>query len=290
MDVSELINTFDQLMQQNSTLIQALKSANQYHPARCWVPLTAQEEMAGITPINKACQYFQDYWYQDGQDGRETRSCFGLLACDEATLELAKKVNHSKDALKALANQLQKANISHWLEVKGTLNTKYASIRESLQNSGLARLHLKQTWRHIPVIERTPVRAGFNWYSSGRSIQKITVKEAQDALLKLDTSSDHVQVQLDLLNRLSSHTPLAKVQNLAPTMRANLFFEDDKTPNRKAMNVSLPILFLAGQDGSFPAHNTPEIEAPAGRKRAIRSDRKIEDDAFLPSIRVHRYC
>ena len=72
-------------------------------------------------------------------------------------------------------------------------------------------------------------------------------------------------------------------------MRANLFYDDGESPLRQAMNISLPILFKAHNKKTLPQHNEPEIEAPTERQRAVRSDRKIEDTPFLPSIRVHRY-
>jgi hypothetical protein len=72
-------------------------------------------------------------------------------------------------------------------------------------------------------------------------------------------------------------------------MRSNVFFDDNQTPTRIAMNVSLPILFKAADNGLLPQHNEPELSAPIERKRKVRSDRVIEDHPFLPSIRVHRY-
>jgi hypothetical protein len=72
-------------------------------------------------------------------------------------------------------------------------------------------------------------------------------------------------------------------------MRANIFYDDNALPNRQAMNISLPILFKADDKNKLPPHNEPELCAPTTRQRAVRSDRRIEDDPFLPSIRVHRY-
>ena len=285
MSISNLIDHFDSLVSQTGSLCDSLRETN-FH---VWVPLSESESSAGITPINKACRGFQDFWYQDGQDGRETRSSFGLIPATQQQLDLAHSINEEKERFKHRIKSLQKSNKEDWLTLRKQLGQAHPTLRESLKYSGLSRLHIKQTWRHIPVIDRTPVRAGFNWYQSGRSIQKYTVKQAQDALLNLDTTSDHIQTQLSLLNNLSANTPLAKVQNLAPTMRSNIFFDDNELPNRIAMNVSLPVLFKADDKGGMPPHNDPELSAPNERKRKVRSDRVIEDHPFLPSIRVHRY-
>jgi hypothetical protein len=285
MSISSLITHFDALVNQTNHLCASLRK-NQLN---LWIPLTELELSQGLSPINKACHSFQDFWYQDGQDGRETRSCFGLIPATDQQLALAIKINEEKERFKNRIKALQQADKPLWLKLKGQLATAHPSLRESLRYSGLSRLHIRQTWRHIPVINRTPIRAGFNWYQSGRSIQKMSVKQAQDALLNLDTSSDHIQTQLSLLNNLSENTPLAKVQNLAPSMRANIFFDDNQTPSRQAMNVSLPILFKASDNSRLPPHNEPDLIAPTQRQRKVRSDRVIEDQPFLPSIRVHRY-
>lgn len=285
MYTSELVTLFDQLIEYSHKLSSRIQSNQQ----TLWVPLTADEELVGLEPSRKAGEVFEDYWYQNGQDGRETRSSFGLVAADDEMIELAKAINNIKDQLKEKVNELKKADKDQWLEVKSEINKRNGQLRESLHFAGLARLHLKQAWRHIPIIERTPVRIGFNWYNSGRSIQKISVEQAEKALHKMDTDSTYIKTQLSQLGMLPPSTPLAKVQNLAPVMRANIFFDDNELPDRLAMNVSLPVLFKAGPEGKLPEHNTPPMDPPQGRQRAVRSDRRIEDEPFLPSIRVHRY-
>jgi hypothetical protein len=286
MNISQLIEAFNSMVFNTQELCSSLKTQDN----RIWVPLSEDDHSLGLTALQKAQQHYQDFWYVNGQDGRETRSCFGLISASDEQIETAKTINQQKDELKALFGQLQKHDKKEWLELKGQLGKQRQTLRHNLKLSGLNRLHLKQTWRHIPITQRTPCRVGFNWYSSGRSIQKVSVQQAFDALNQLDVSSKHVQTQLSMLSKLSNNTPLAKVQNLAPTMRANLFYKDDVLPARHAFNISLPILFKAGPEGSFPEHNEPELNAPIERKRAIRSDRKIEDNAFLPSLRIHRYC
>lgn len=285
MNTPDLIQTFDNLVETTAMLCRSIRREQQ----GIWVPLTQTEQLNATTELDKACNILRDFWYQDGQDGRETRSCFGFIAVPQATLDLANNVNKLKDTLKHQTQVMQKQNKQHWLELKGQLARRHPSVQAQLHFSGLSRLHLKQTWRTITVINRTPVRIGFNWYHSGRSIQKVSVQQAYDALSRLDTTSSHIQTQLSAVAKLSVNTPLAKVQNLAPTMRANLFYDDGETPLRQAMNISLPILFKSHKDGTLPQHNEPEIEAPTQRQRAVRSDRKIEDSPFLPSIRVHRY-
>jgi len=285
MSSTVLTSIFDQLVSQTEHLIDQIKATQQGY----WLPITPEFPANDSKSLNLACRLMQSFWYEDGQDGRETKSCFGFIALPEATLKLAESINQTKDTFKLEVQQFQKQNKQDWLNLKGELARRHPSLQEQLHFSGLSRLHLKQTWRSLPVIPRSPSRIGFNWYQSGRSIQKMTTQQAYDALAKLDTDSPHIKLQLDALGKLPNNTKLAKVQNLAPTMRANIFFEDGESPSRQAMNISLPILIKANNEGILPKHNSPEIEAPKTRMRAVRSDRKIEDEPFLPSIRVHKY-
>ena len=52
--------------------------------------------------------------------------------------------------------------------------------------------------------------------------------------------------------------------------------------------IALP-LFVPSPDGRLPDHNLPPSHPPATRTRARRRDERLEDTAFLPSLRVYRY-
>ncbi|GAA6133554.1 hypothetical protein NBRC116188_03430 [Oceaniserpentilla sp. 4NH20-0058] len=285
MDSLELTQIFDKLVVDTQALTSDIKS----YQRGFWLPAVDQVNPKDDSNLTSACSVLQDFWYKDGQDGRETRSCFGFIALPEHVLQHAKDINTLKESFKECVQKFQKHNKESWVSLKGELARRHPSVQQQLHFSGLSRLHLKQTWRTIPIIERAPSRIGFNWYQSGRSITKITVQQAYDSLSRLNTDSKHIQVQLAALVKLPSNTPLAKVQNLAPTMRANLFYEDGHHPLRQAMNISLPILIKCSKNETLPVHNSPDTVPPTNRARAVRSDRKIEDTPFLPSIRVHRY-
>jgi len=283
MNTTDLIDEFDQIVLLSKDLSASLILLQR----PCWVPIAENESFD--QELHKAARYYQDYWYQGDQDGRETRSCFGLISGTQEQVILARAINGHKARFKKLVGDLKKQDSSGWLDLKGQLNKRHADIHEQLHFSGQSRLHLKQTWRTLPVLDRRPHRVGMNWYTSGRSINKITVEQAQAALEQMDTGAPHIVTQLAQLGNLPANTPLARVQNQAPTMRANFMFDDSVEPQRLAMNVSLPVLFLDEEDKGLPVHNVPEFEAPEIRKRAVRSDRKIEDEPFLPSIRTHLY-
>jgi hypothetical protein len=191
-----------------------------------------------------------------------------------------------KDNLRKTIQSLKDADSVGWRETQGRLAKRYAMLNERLAREGLNRLHLKQVYRHIPLVVNRPEKVGFSWYTSGRSIKKITKKEAYDLLCRLNTDATHIKIQLERLATLKDSEPLARVQNQAPVLRANLVYTDKK---RKSMNVSLPLMFPSEGKRELPEFNVPMSTPPTSRSRLVRSDNKLEDEPFLPSIRVHRY-
>lgn len=289
----DLVSHFDALalgLAEFTTLLQ------QQQP-QCWVALNEDEQALHHLPLEhlkKACNYYQDIWYKDQQDGRETRSCYGLVMANEEVVELAKKINQAKDDFKTLVQRVQKNDKDLWLSQKAQLNSRHHNLRNQLFHTGLGRIHLKQLYRHIPIVAQRPEKIGFTWYSNGRSIKKLSINQAQDKLLAMGEEKSHIQQQLQKLNTLPEHETLAQIQTQVPVVRANLVFKllSDKGHTktlRKAMNVSLPLLVAEEGNPALPSFNQIEEQPPLQRTRVARSDFKICEDVFLPSLRVHRY-
>lgn len=283
MDIQQIVSDYENLLSASQTLLQYCR---QYNPTSQLLAL--HNPMAEhLNQAQLLDAVFQDYWYQDGQDGRETRSYIGVIMANDALIAHAHTLNTTKDAFKHSSTLLQKQQPDSWRDIKTQLNMRYANLRESLYFTGLARLHLKQCWRTLSIIEYPAQRIAFNWYKSGRSIQKISAEEAYKQLLRLDTSSPHIQIQLETVAKLPPSTALAKVQNQAPVMRANVLGTHAGATLREAMNCSLPLIIRGSE---LPEISWPETEPPEQRSRAKRSDNKLEETPFLPSIRVHKYC
>lgn len=283
--LAELEAAFDRLIQCTESLLETHRQA----PGAIWIcgapgQATPEEGQAWLR------QALLDFWYQEGQDGRATRSYVGMVATDEALLARVSEVNAAKAALGAQIARIREESPSLVPEIKAVLPFRHPALQEHLEGLGLARLHLKQCWRALPLAEAPVARLRLAWYSSGRSIKRLSVREAEQKLLKLDSEAPHVRIQLRRLAGIPDSEPLAQVQRQAPLMRANLFFreplEDGRT--RRAMNVALP-LFLPSPEGRLPDHNQPPPSPPESRTRARRRDERLEDEPFLPSLRVYRY-
>ena len=281
--ISDLIASFDLMMQR----LQALRTAVLASPLPLWLPLTPMESSMGLSARDVLADLLTDVWYRDGQDGRETRSRHGVVMIDDEMQTLIIAANEARDSFRdqvqALQKELDKTEFSEQIE---QLGERHVSVRESLHFSGLSRVHLKQCYRHIPLLEHVPLRVGFSWYAHGRSIKRISKSDAQDKLLAFGEDKTHIQIQLAKLAALGSSDQLAQVQTLAPVVRANIVYADSAPRARQAMNVPLPLM-IPGT--TLPEFNQIALEPPAERTRQRRGDQKVSDEPWLPSIRVHLY-
>jgi len=284
----ELVSAYDALAKSLDSFCSELQTQN---PA-CWVAMDEGED--GIPHLTKAISYYRDIWYKGDQDGRETRSCYGLVLANQKLIELAQQTNQLKDEFKTHVQSIQKRDKDYWLALKAQLNKRHQNLREKLYFNGLARLHLKQAYRHIPILEQWPDKIGFTWYSNGRSIKKLSVEQAEKKLLAMGEDKAHIQAQLQKLYTLPEHEVLAQIQTQVPLVRANLVYKNlnDKgvsETTRKAMNVALPLLIPADKFPFLPEFNQISSTPPEERTRLPRNDFKIENDVFLPSLRTYRY-
>lgn len=242
-------------------------------------------------------QALQDIWYLTGQDGRYTRTYIGIVAVSAPLMQAAVQVNHSKLALKQALDAIKKAYPQAWSSIKANLHQQVAAslkhqrpfaLQGALASQGLSALHLKQSWRQLPLLDTPVEQVRFSWYSSGRSIKRLSVAQAHALLMAMNPEDPLVARQLKALAQLPSTTPLAQVQAQAPLMRANVFYQQalDDGRTRRALNVALP-LFI--QMTHLPEHNQPSLNAPEARTRKQRADNQLADEVFLPSLRAYLY-
>jgi hypothetical protein len=282
--LAELEAAFDTIINRIEALVQCFREQNRERGVGAWALHHTTPDADWLRAA------LLDFWYQDGQDGRATRSYIGLIAADQQILEHVEKVNEAKDDFAGILAKIREHAADLIPEIKAVLPFRHPALHAHLTGQGLARLHLKQCWRAIPVANAPLSRVRLAWYSSGRSIKKLSVRDAEKKLLALDTESPHIRIQLKHLAGIPDSEPLAQVQKQAPLMRANLFFTEPLADGRerRAMNVALP-LFIPSTDGLLPDHNQPQPTPQERRTRAKRSDERLEDTPFLPSLRIYRY-
>jgi hypothetical protein len=274
---AELFSHFERLRNAIFTFSRSIEQQNQSYWLADW-NITSK-----VTSIEEC---LLDLWYHEDQDGRETRIYPGLIGLSREQITFANEINLLKDQFRLLVQNIKEHDNNNWREIQGKLALRYRVLNDSLAREGLNRLHLKQVFRHIPLVLTRPEKVGFSWYTSGRSIKKISKKESYDLLCKLNTESAHIRIQIERLSSIQDSEPLARVQKQAPVLRANIVNSDK---SRRSLNVSLPLMYPNEGRNQLPDFNVPIKTPPNERQRLVRSDNKIEDEAFLPSIRVHRY-
>lgn len=253
-----------------------------------WVSRTEAELAENLDMRFKAIQLYRALWYEDSQDGRETWTCPGIVGASPATLAAAYACNFAKDEFKAAVLALKvlgRAEIGGAME---DLHQRWQTVVRAMRRMGAARLNLKQAYRHIPLLERRPLKIGFTWSKQGRVIQRISVAAARH-LLEQRVETPQIRLELQRLAEIASEEPLARVRRVCPHLRANIVFTDEHADvSRRLMQTPLPVLVPL-----LPEERLPEFVAvlqdPPVSVRLRRADVQIEDEPFLASIRVYRY-
>lgn len=254
-----------------------------------WVPRTEMELMENQNMRFKAIQVYRALWYEESQDGRETLTCPGIVGASLETLASARACNIAKDEFKAAVLALKSLGREKMNGAMIDLHRRWETVATAMRRLGAARLNLKQAYRHIPLLNRCPLKIGFTWSKQGRVIQRTSVAEAR-RLLEQRVETPQVQLDLRRLTEISSDEPLARVRGVCPHLRANIVFAEleQADVSRRLMQAPLPILVPLQRGERLPEFVAVTPEPPLN-PRLRRADVRIEDEPFLPSIRVYRY-
>lgn len=253
-----------------------------------WVSRSDAEIQDGVDMRRKAVLLYRALWYEHSQDGRETLTCPGIVGASLATLTVAQVCNAAKDAFKQAVLALKGLDRTDVVAVMADLHRRQETVALALQRMGASRMNLKQAYRHVPLLERRPLKIGFTWSKQGRVIQRTSVAVARQ-LLERRVETPQVRLELQRLAEIGEDEMLARVRSVCPHLRANIVFAGVAGGvHRRLMQVPLPVLVPLR-----PGENLPEFVAvppdPPVAPRLRRADVRIEDQSFLPSIRVHRY-
>jgi hypothetical protein len=170
------------------------------------------------------------------------------------------------------------------------LHRRWESVAMAMRRMGAARLNLKQAYRHIPVLDRRPIKIGFTWSKHGRVIQRTSVAAAR-RLLEQRVETSQTRLELQRLAEIREIEVLARVRSVCPHLRANLVFSTENgSPAvcRRLMQAPLPILVPLRSGERLPEFVAVSPDPPT-TPRLRRADIRIEDEPFLPSVRIHRY-
>lgn len=207
-----------------------------------------------------------------------TWACPGAVACTQSTIELVDQVNQAKDHLKQQSQAYKKLFTNH---------QPSQTPRDILEANGYGHLKMKQVYRHIRYIPYQPDRIAW-CQGKAYSNVRITQKQARQALIEVG-KGDNIDVQLAKLSMLEPHDKLVKQRQIKPCWVANITnHQAPKDQKYAKIPTSLPLFYVFDNDRDYP----PEVclsQKSHRDKTSTRSDKRIEDEPFLPSISVYRY-
>ncbi|MDO6513277.1 DNA replication terminus site-binding protein [Neptuniibacter sp. 2_MG-2023] len=280
-ETETLVRDFDHLNQCLKQFRTLLLQYNDKNKTQHWILSNHQSSVS----LLDVADTLTNIWHLHKGDGRKTDNLYGLIGVPLELIPVIHQLNQTKtnfqNSVKIFRDQVG--------DPLSVLKKRSEQLNIELKNQGLARLHLKQCYRLFPVLDSTPAKVAFSWYTSGRSIKKVSVATAEKKLLKMDTSQLHIQLQLEALAKIPQTESLAQLQPQVPLMRANILWKDNEQLLRKARNAPLPIFFPLDDKENFPEYNVPSLTPPETRKRQQRSDLIIDPEPYLPSLRIHRY-
>lgn len=262
----DLLNAFENLKQSLCHLCDAIRAEPELIS---WCHPSSLLDVATTNAREQTCAVLSQLHYLDHQAPREILICPGFIGASPSTLKLAMQVNECKEVFKSCVLTLKK------------------EVKISLKQLGLQRIHLKQCYRKIPLLEQVPHKITWTWAHT-KSIKKISIKQAQDLLLKKGQDVG-IEIQLQKLNQLREHEHLAIIQELAPHLRANLVFKRHGEVIRKMIKGPIPIFFPSDKTTTYPDFKPPSEKQLKSEARSKRNDVKIESEVYLPAIRAHRY-
>ena len=280
-----LLTSFEALIAQIDALCIAVRQDNTL-PA--WVSRAETELMENLDMRSKAIQLYRALWYEDSQDGRETLTCPGIVGASPTTLAVAHACNAAKDEFKSAVLALKALSRTEIRGLMDDLHRRWDIVAIAMRRMNAARLNLKQAYRHVPLLERRPLKIGFTWSKQGRVIQRTSVAAAR-RLLEQRAETPQIQLELQRLEEISKNEPLARVRRVCPHLRANIVFpEVGREVSRRLMQAPLPILVPLCYGEQLPEFVAVTPDPPANL-RLRRADVRIEDEPFLPSVRLYRY-
>lgn len=268
---SEIKECIESIIDKTDSLICFLKSSDSTF-------ILTPDSNLGLDYISRA---MKDLWYEEHTDGRLTNTYTAVVLCDQESINLVNEVNDLKT--KFISFKQQSDNIDRKIFkvlIEDLLVSK--DFRKRLALLGYSRLNINHLRRKIPVFQDCEIKAiRYSHYSKGRSLKKVEPKQALKMLLDLNKSQpEHIKTQISLLGNHPHSVELYVVRNIAPIVKANIFFN----VGMKTVCPPLPIFIESSCFNSADVNFFPRV----GIKRKVRSDRVIEDTPFLPSINVHR--
>jgi hypothetical protein len=205
----------------------------------------------------------------------ETFVCPGVMGATVKTFALIDKLNKSKDDFKQ--------TVLKYKDICKRNTTR--PVREILAIAGYGGVKLMQVYRHITYVDFHPRRIAWS-KSKNATYNRISITAARKMLLKAGQGK-HIDIQLSKLGLLKPHQKLVIFRQTRDYWGVNIATFKNQyghSKNYRLRDESLPLFYLHDKKLSEP------IVCYSNKiKSNIRSDKKVEKNVFLKSIKAYRY-
>lgn len=261
-----------------SSSLSVLANAMDEEPA--WPSHVARHEhgsrpiaMAGRAAVRLAATAYRHLDFDDDQDERRVVRFVGAVTVHSPVIRQAETVNEQKASLMDA--------IGAYRRLASKRERDSHQVRELLIRLGYARLNLVQTYRKIPIIERTPTRIGFSWILGTKRIE---IVDRDEAMRRVPDDVERSGRDLARVQREVHETrrnDLRLVRRVAPHIRANIVWHEGDERQTACIHAPLPILYRYSSRSTEPeitGHDRPEPDPrtlPARQRRSDSNLRKI---------------
>jgi len=247
--------------------------------------IQGQEESAQMRPTVANFIKLLEYANDQMKPG-DTVNLVGVVGTTQQTLDQITQVNTARKQLQDLLKQLDK----HREPDDG----KMVSVtKRALAKLGYPRFNRRQARRQLVTFAHNLDTVSFTWARS-KIVSEISVKEARTLLdnkYKDDNAAaaqEAWHAQKMLLDVLPPDEPLVRVAKPVVHPRANIKYTQQNETIRTVKMAISPLFMLCNENGSLPRIK-PLSDVDATSERLKRSDTQVEEEAYIRSIRIHRY-
>jgi hypothetical protein len=238
--------------------------------------------------VRKICAAYStiDYGMQD--EVNESLVCLGIIGVNADTIKRAAAVNAAKLNLKDACTPLQGTRVK--IPVKGEEGPTKAipAIRVILRNIQRSDLNLLSAYRKIPILDAPPATVTYT-RANTRAVYRKSVEAIVEMLANMNSPAAIAdREKLSNLDRRVTH--LALVKERYQNIRANILYArlSPKGRGRIQISAELPLIYATGRRTEPPEVYFP-TEPGSDSKPSRARESKIESEAFLRSLPVHRY-
>ncbi|MES2663953.1 MAG: hypothetical protein V4629_11705 [Pseudomonadota bacterium] len=290
----DLVDSFQKIWNQTHVLHDALIELGNEHPKwNGWIievedsaKWSAQEQVTTQHPFHAAASLVITLTHRHSGDGRDTWQMPGLLCVPQSLFPLIQEINDEKNNFTACIRAIRESSQGQPLSVTQSGQI----VHDILAHAGFERVHIRHCTRHLTLLPEAPRFINLSWVRGRRSIQKISFDDCERELSKLarDAEMPHLKLQLENLYQLTptERLRLRKVQLVDKhSVKGKIFWENGEEQDLGYLSLPAFVPAKKGTTHQLPNH-TALSPQPLDKPRKKRSDARLPDSAFLPSIRV----